>query len=103
MFVLFCFALFSLRKKSTEEHYAMVEYEIGVTGSDSWSGSALLRSVNLLMPGNLSGPLFARQHTINGSPNFHVSVSMLQFYKIFIEMLIYTIFFLEALKNMKEA
>lgn len=90
-FALLC--LFSLGKKETEKQSVRVECKTGVTRSDSRPVSALLLVINSLDSGSLSGPLFGHQHTIKGNPNFHVGVNVLQFYEIFIELLVFTIFF----------
>lgn len=73
-----------------------------MVGSDSGPVSALLLFINSLESGSLPGPPFHHQYTMKGHPDFHISIKVLQFYEIFIDieiLLVYTTLFSSSFED----
>ena len=68
----------------------LVEWEVRVMMAHIRTVSVLLLFVNSFKPGSLSGSPFHHQYIKKGCSDFHVSVKVLWFYKIFMKLLEYT-------------
>ena len=68
----------------------MLEWEVRVMMAHIRTASVLLLFVNSFKSGSLSGSSFHHQDIKKGCSDFHVSVKVLWFYKIFMKLLKYT-------------